>query len=211
MLVELDGKNVPIHKFIIEIVDIILEQHIKKLSLKEDQTLLDAITSMKPADLHEELNHLESLTKSTHDSKQAMGFALLTFIQIYMHAESKRKKIVAFENLYYLHNQKGIVSEFIKIFIDDLLGIQYHQCIERIIKIIINDHISTAYRKMGNGESNLLKFVIEDGIIGHIQTMFPKYTNPRIKTLHNILGDLGFINSKGEITSSGKEILKEIS
>lgn len=60
-------------------------------------------------------------------------------------------------------------------------------------------------------ESNLLKFVIEDGIIGHIQTMSPRFTNPRIRTLQNILTDMGYINPQGKATDLGRELLKEIS
>ena len=79
-----------------------------------------------------------------------------------------------------------------------------------LTKTIINDHIATAYRKMGNGESNLVKFVIEDGMIGHIQTMDPRFTNPRLRTLQNFLTDLGFINNSGQITDSGNLLIKEI-
>ena len=77
-------------------------------------------------------------------------------------------------------------------------------------KTIINDHIATAYRKMGNGESNLVKIVVEDGMIGHIQTMDPRFTNPRLRTLQNFLTDLGFISSTGQITESGSELIEEI-
>ena len=71
-------------------------------------------------------------------------------------------------------------------------------------------HINTAYRKMGNGESNLLKFIIEDNQIGHIQTMEPRHTSPRLRTLSNFMKDLHLVDSENQLTSEGASFLKSL-
>jgi hypothetical protein len=89
------------------------------------------------------------------------------------------------------------------------LELSYSKHIEKIIRTLVNDHIATAYRKMGNGEANLLKFIIEDNVIAHIQSMSPRHTSPRIQTLHKFLKDLYFIN-EASVTDKGIELLNEI-
>lgn len=211
MLVELDGKSIPIHKFISEIVNIIIQEIPHDFRKINDQNLLDeVINSLYIPDLSESLSQLESLTKSTQNANKAMSFAFILFLQIYKISKEKLDQIREFENKYYLNFQKGRVTEFIDLFIVDHLEYPFNNFIEVIIKNIINDHISTAYRKMGNGESNLLKFVIEDGMIGHIQTMSPRFTTPRLRTLNNFLTDLGFINNSGKISELGEQLITEI-
>jgi hypothetical protein len=64
---------------------------------------------------------------------------------------------------------------------------------------------------MGNGESNLLKFMIEDGLIFHIQTMTPRHTSPRLRALENFLKDLSLITKERKITEIGANFLIELS
>lgn len=69
---------------------------------------------------------------------------------------------------------------------------------------------SIAYYKMGNGEKNLLKFLIEDNYLVHIETMNPNFTNPRLKTLFNFMVDLRVIDKDGNILERGEELLSEL-
>lgn len=211
MLVELDGKIIPVHDYINQIVDTIVKQTNEDFEIQEDQTLLEILTSFKKVELIHELNDLEELNKSVQNSKQVLGFAVVLIFQTYLNIESKEKEIVEFENLNYLTTQNGIISDFLKNYMINYLESDFRNYLERIVKMIINDHIATAYRKMGRGESNLLKFVIEDGLIGHIQTMQPKHTNPRIRTLHNFLVDLYFITQDRKISKEGVELVSQIS
>ena len=211
MLIELDGKHVLIYDFISGIVASISEGlHTLGIEIK-GKTVKGVIESLTEPVLPDSISTLENLTKSPKDASNALGYAFLLFLQIYVLSTERRERIKEFESKYYLNFQKGHISEFFSLFIANQFDSPFPQYLETIVKMIINDHISTAYRKMGNGESNLLKFVIEDGIIGHIQTMSPRFTNPRIRTLHNILTDMGYINPQGKATELGKELLKEIS
>ena len=63
---------------------------------------------------------------------------------------------------------------------------------------------------MGNGEKNLLKFVVEDNYLVHIETMLPNFTNPILRTLLNFTRDLGLVTVDNELTESGKKLLNEL-
>jgi len=211
MLVELDGKNIPVQQYINQIVEIILDQTNSNFGFDKDQTLLEIISTINSTNLIVELQKLENFTKSPHNSKEALGFSIKLILQIFVNIERKLILISDFEKRNYLGFQKGIINEYVQIFVTDSLDDEFHHYLIKMVKYIINDHISTAYRKMGNGESNLLKFLIEDGNIGHIQTMLPKVTNPRLKTLHNFLVDLGYIDNNSELTEDGVELLTQFS
>lgn len=209
MLVELDGKNVPLQQFIDQIVEVVLQQTKSEFDFNESDTIFSILSTLNPTDLITELEFLEKLTKSTVNSKVALGNSFKLIFQIYINIEEKMGLITEFEKLNYLGNQKGIISEYSQALIIDSLDIKFEQYLDKVVKYVINDHISTAYRKMGNGEANLLKFIIEEGNIGHIQTMSPKFTNPRLRTLHNFLVDLGYIDKDGCLTEDGKEFLTQ--
>lgn len=212
MLEELDGKSIPVNQYILDIANSITKE-LQTLydQINDQETLKEVIDSLPATELPEALSQLENLTKSPRQATRAMGFAFSLFLEIFSITKDKRDRINDFENKYYLLFQKGHISEFIRNYIDNHLESSLVDYMKYIIKTIINDHISTAYRKMGSGEANLVKFVIEDGMIGHIQTMTPRFTNPRLSTLQNFLLDLGFINNAGKVTESGLDLVNEIS
>ncbi|MEX0980497.1 MAG: hypothetical protein WD577_11990 [Bacteroidales bacterium] len=212
MLVELEGRSLPINQFISDMANSITKE-LKLLypQINEYDTLNDATNELPVPSLPEALDQLEGLTKSPRQAFRAMGFALGLFLEIFNLSKEFRDRIKDFENKYYLVFQKGHINEFFRDYIDNHLELSLADYTELLIKKIINDHIATAYRKMGNGESNLVKFVIEDGMVGHIQTMTPRFTTPRLRTLQNFLTDLGFISSSAAITDSGRKLIKEIS
>ena len=140
-----------------------------------------------------------------------MSSALELIMLIYEGTHKNLENLQDFENRYKIHDQKGKLSENIKVYIEDSLSFNFEEFVKETIKKTMNDHVSTAYRKMGNGESNLLKFIIEDGIISHIQTMEPRHTSPRLKTITNFLTDLSLIDNENHLTSLGMEQLKNLS
>ena len=89
------------------------------------------------------------------------------------------------------------------------MQIPFPDFVKNLVRTIINEHTAIAYRKMGNGEKNLLKFLLEDNYLVHIETMTPNFTSPRLKTLYNFAIDLGLITKEGKITSSGELVINE--
>jgi hypothetical protein len=62
---------------------------------------------------------------------------------------------------------------------------------------------------MGNGEKNLLKFIIEDNYLVHIETMKPNFTSPRLRTLYNFSIDLGLISKDGVLSEKANQLISE--
>ena len=63
---------------------------------------------------------------------------------------------------------------------------------------------------MGNGDKNLLKFIVEDNYLVHIETMEPNFTNPRLRTLYNFTRDLGLVDSTSKLSNIGKSLFNKL-
>lgn len=77
-----------------------------------------------------------------------------------------------------------------------------------VIKNVINRHLEIAYRKMGSGIKNTLKFSYEDNYIKHVETIIPVWTTPRIYAMYNFFEDLGYVNKENKISKIGKSLIK---
>ena len=108
-----------------------------------------------------------------------------------------------------MFDKNGNALSIFKNFIDINKELKFPEFISTIIKTILNDHTAIAYRKMGNGEKNLLKFILEDNYLIHIETMTPNLTSPRIKTLYNFLIDLGLISKDGILSDKANDLIPE--
>ena len=53
---------------------------------------------------------------------------------------------------------------------------------------------------MGNSNSDLRKFIFEDGRVVLVEIRYPNQTNPRIDSLYNFLQDMSYIDSEGQLT-----------
>ena len=73
---------------------------------------------------------------------------------------------------------------------------------------ILNDHQFVAFQKMGNGEAQVHKFLIEHNHLLLIKLIDPRMTNPRLGSVRNYLVDLKLIDlNQGELTTLGQEVL----
>ena len=88
--------------------------------------------------------------------------------------------------------------------------LKVNEFVKFILRYILNDHSFVAYGKMGNGERNLLKFIVEDNYLVWIETMSPNFTNPRLQALYNFVRDLKLIDVEGRINENGLEFLESI-
>lgn len=209
MLVHLDGKFLPIRTFIEEIEKLILEENCKRLKVSETTNYFDVVLTSSNFSLIEKQWELENLTKSVGNYQIALGKAVEMLSLAYLELEPKLSKIREFEVSNSLQHQQGGVFSILESFVINHEKLTYRDHVQRLIRILINDHISTAYRKMGYSDSNLLKFVVEDNIIGHIETMTPRHTNPRLNTIHQFLLDLGLIDESNKPTALGYDLVKE--
>jgi hypothetical protein len=211
ILVHLDGKEQIVEEFIKEITDVVISGSSTKFNFSPEQVVEDIVLNIKENNLVNALEKLEFDLKSPSNNKTLLVEAFQLMFIIYNLNKNKRVEIEEFEKKYKVFGKKGRVSENLNDYIEQSMGITFKTFIEETIKKVLNDHINTAYRKMGNGESNLLKFIIEDGVISHIQTMIPRHTSPRLKTISNFMRDLSFVDNENNLTNYGVSLLESIS
>jgi hypothetical protein len=209
-LENLDGRIILLPNYLREFINHILEENSNNLGIDQNDSLLSVLNLNVNTDLEVKLKELEKITTSSANWKTALGKATELLMVIYKTTEPFHKKIQEFENYYSLNYQKGIITEYLALYIKTHQELSYAKHIEKTIKRLINDHIATAYRKMGNGELNLLKFIIEDNVITRIQSMSPRHTTPRINSLRNFLQDLGYLDKDESLTDRGTEFLNEL-
>lgn len=210
LLVELDGRIIDTKEFLEKISQAINQISLDSFLTHEDMTVSEVLDMGFQDNLSDEQAKLELLVKEGKSNKDAIALAFKMILEIYLENKSNMDSLYEYEKKNYLTDKKGRVSDIVNFYVTGNLKLAYRKFIYSSIKNLINDHISTAYRKMGNGESNLLKFVIEDNFITHVQTMQPKFTSPRLRTLDNFLKDLQFIEGE-KLSPKGEELLIELS
>jgi len=210
-LENLDGRIVALQDYLDEFRNYILEESITNSNLSQDNSLQDILTLTDDLNLPEKLRELVQLSKSYMNWKKAASKAFNLFLIIHQVTKPYSDKIQYFEGNNGIDVQNGRITEHLNLYINNNLALNYSKYIEKSLRKLLNDHIATAYRKMGNGETSLLKFIIEDNVITHVQTMEPRFTTPRIKTIHNFLCDLKFLDNKGSsLTDEGKNLLMSL-
>lgn len=211
MLVNLDGKITPVDGYMNYLTELIIKnvnQDFNKVDTLSLNQVLDKMISQSNRVL-EHFNQLTKLVKSTNDSKEVLSLAFKIILELYIKNESHIEYLKQFETLNHIDDKNGNVCQIFESFVTHYKDVTFEKYVKNVIRKVINDHITTAYRKMGNSESNLLKFMIEDNNIIHIQTMDPSFTSPRIGTLLKFLEDLGFIENNTP-TKDGYSLLIEI-
>lgn len=208
LLVELDGRVVDIREFIEDVSEKVKRISVDNFLKKKDNTLTEILDYGFQGTMEDDQEKLEQLVKESNN-KEAIALAFQMILRVYLDNKSNLEAVYEYEKRNYLTDKKGRVSEVVNEYVLQALGLPYQKYIHSSIKHLINDHISTAYRKMGNGESNLLKFVIEDNLITHVQTMTPRFTSPRLRTLDNFLSDLRFIKEE-KLSELGEVLLLEL-
>ena len=212
VLVEIEPREKVLNEFIIKTVDeVILESNSTFLNGKSHLTLAEILEDLTDSNVVALLEELELKVKSNHNNKIALSLAFQLMLVLYLKNRDRMEELKQFELKYKIWGQKGRITENLNQIIHKNLAVPFPIFVRESIKLVLNDHVNTAYRKMGNGESNLLKFMIEDGLIFHIQTMTPRHTSPRLRALENFLKDLSLITKDRKITEIGTNFLTELS
>jgi hypothetical protein len=212
ILVEIEPREKVLNEFILKIVEeVILESEGNFLKDKSHLTLSEILKAITDTNVVVLLEELELKVKSNFNNKIALVLAFQLMLVLYLKNRDRMEELKQFELKYKIWGQKGRITENLNQFIHKNLEVPFSIFVRESIKLVLNDHVNTAYRKMGNGESNLLKFMIEDGLIFHIQTMTPRHTSPRLRALENFLKDLSLITKERTITEIGTNFLIELS
>ena len=104
-----------------------------------------------------------------------------------------REVYFSFENNHKINLQFGNANSFAKRYVGNNIDLKVDAFVRNVIKMVMTDHVTSACRKMGNGQLDLRKFLIEDGRIVFVEMRWPQFTNPRTGSLFSFLEDLSII------------------
>jgi hypothetical protein len=108
-----------------------------------------------------------------------------------------------------LKRQRGIFSQGIKSYVQKYLSYSISDFIEMLIEQIMQEHTVVAIAKMGKNNSDLRKFIFEDGRVVLVEQRYPVETSPRINSLFNFLKDMGYIDFQNELTEIAEKFIND--
>lgn len=178
-------------------------------SLKEDCTTSNLLENIDSETLSTEypmgiLDHLKIF-----NTGETLAWSFELILKVYRETMPYREYFSRFTYETDTRDKRGtaleLFEEHIEVFIEKPVAL----FIERTINKIINDHLYVAYLKMGNGEGQVHKLLLEDNYLVHIANINPRFTTPRLGTVRNFLHDLNLVkiqNNKYKLTEAGKAI-----
>jgi len=157
----------------------------------DGETLEDSFC-MNEISVPDQLTELKEKVKSKPFG-EAAGMAFWLMARIWIETRPFAGNIIDFEQKNNLSHNNGTLSQALDCYIGKYLKNNISEIVKKAIVRIMNEHIITAYSKMGNTSANLCKFMLDDGKVIHIETIYPNTTNPRTQSLYDILSDMGYI------------------
>lgn len=211
LLMEMDGNSYSLQKFLAVIADKIEGESTEILKDKNNSALSELIQSLSQDDFDTD-RLIEGIDESVKANNSCEGIlrGLLSLICLYRDNHHKLQEVQEYASEHFLDSKHGNALAIFKDYIENSKNLSFKDFVRKLIHTLLNEHIAVAYAKMGNGEKNLLKFVLEDNYLVHIETMKPNFTNPRLKTLYNFTRDLGLVDENDQLTSDGETLLNEI-
>ena len=182
-------------------IDILVKNLVDSISscINEYYTSLDEWREY----INESINDLYDELKETTNSQNyiyASICAIKLLLRLYTEFEENKDSILKFENENDLKRQRGIFSEGIKIYVERYLPSSIPLFIESLIVQIMQEHTVVAIAKMGRNNTDLRKFIHEDGRVILVEQRYPVETSPRINSLFNFLQDMNYIDSENKLT-----------
>ncbi|NCU04812.1 MAG: hypothetical protein GXC73_12580 [Chitinophagaceae bacterium] len=153
---------------------------------------------------------LEHLNDESWD--EVMAWAIELLLKVYKETLPDHDLFNRFTYNTNTRDKRGTALEFFEEHITPFLEMPFLLFVERTISKIINDHLYVAYIKMGNGEGQVHKMLLEDNYLVHIANIDPRFTTPRLGTVRNFLIDLALMqvkNGKYLLTEEGETIYKQ--
>lgn len=135
------------------------------------------------------------------DYIHAVVQSIILMLKLYTEFQNNKHDIREFENRNDLSRQRGILSEGLKSYVGKYLSFSIAGYIESLITQIMQEHTLVAIAKMGTSNSDLRKFIYDDGRIIFVEQRFPVETSPRINSLHIFLQDMGYLDSDNNLSA----------
>ena len=212
LLKEIELGSYTLQKFISVIGTSVQKQSEESISEISKTSLVQAIEKLD-SDSYKTLTYINDIDVSVKNNESISGITQGIFMLLCLYRDNRHKLNEAKEYAinHALHKKHGNALAVFNTYIESCKNVSFSTFIQKLVHTLLNEHIAIAYNKMGNGTKNLLKFIIEDNYLVHIETMKPNFTNPRLKTLHNFTQDLQLVTQKDELTDEGKKLLKQLS
>ena len=210
MLVQMEEKQLNIVDFIETITLSVLEHEGDNFDDLGNLIVAEVIETVATfeANTSDYINFIHENVKQK-DFIYGLCDGIFLLLKLYKESEVTISKLEQYATDFALFDKNGNALTIFKNTITTNLDLKFPDFVRSILKSILNDHTAIAYRKMGNGEKNLLKFILEDNYLIHIETMTPNFTSPRTKTLYNFLIDLGLISKEGKLSKKANNLISE--
>jgi hypothetical protein len=211
MLYEMEAGVYSLEQFLLLITKKVCDNSKNLVGDNVESLVYDLIKSLNQEDF-KTLKFIDQIAASVKSESSVDGIVggIFALLCLYRDNLSKLHDVRDYSVDHFLDSKYGNSLQIFQTFIETSKDLKFEEFVRKVIHTILNEHIAVAYNKMGNGEKNLLKFVVEDNYLVHIETMQPNFTNPRLRTLLNFTRDLGLVSSQNKLTESGKELLIEL-
>ncbi len=139
---------------------------------------------------------------------QAAFLSLTLLLRLFNEFEMNKKAILGFEKQNDLKRQRGILSEGLNAYVSQYLSWPISKYIPTLVTQIMQEHTIIAIGKMGRNNSDLRKFIYEEGRIVLVEIRYPVETSPRVDSLFNYLKDLSYLDSNNNLTDVAYNFLR---
>jgi hypothetical protein len=170
----------------------------EEYSLGNDSKLGDVILAISQKG--KTTSYPDQLSKFAHEKniQQILQLSFELLFNVYSDTLPYCEMFSTFTKETETRDKNGTALDFFEKDIKSNLHNSISVFIKRIISKVINDHLYISYLKMGNGEGQVHKFIVEDNFLVHIATVYPRFTSPRLQTVKNFLHDLKLIRLNKE-------------
>ncbi|WP_321343157.1 hypothetical protein [uncultured Draconibacterium sp.] len=210
LLKKMDGNEYQINYFIDLLINDILKEFPRLNPQNPEKSIEELLQFIDdPVDVLQYVNDLLRIIKERRINEAIYGAVYLLFA-LYTENKSYLSALENYATLHFVNDKNGNIIEVFHQLILKNRKKKFADFLQSCILQIMNNHIAIAFRKMGNGERNLLKFMIENNRLLHVENMEPRFTSPRLRTLRNIMTDLHYLDDEGNLTDTGFELLNRI-
>lgn len=130
-------------------------------------------------------------------------------LRLYTEFINNKENILDFEIDNDLKRHRGILSNGLSSYVDRYLTVSISSYIHSLISQIMQEHTVIAIAKMDRNNSDLRKFIFEDGRIVLVEQRYPVETSPRLESMYNFLQDMGYIDSENKLASIAKKYIDD--
>ena len=201
-----DLHNPPLQELSQEIVESILAELENEKNFKTVEEWKKCVTN----DIVTLYDHLRNAIRN-QEYIQAAVYSLKLLLRLHNEFEKNDKAILDFENSNDLRRQRGILSEGLKAYVSQYLSWSLPKYLKNLVAQIMQEHTIIAIGKMGNKNSDLRKFILEDGRAVLVEIRYPVETSPRVTSLFNYLQDLNYldVNKNNELTEIAYKYIRD--